>query len=212
MNQIMETTRQARREDLPEVMRIEECWPEHERASLAQFEARITRYPAGFLVVGEEGALDGVMTACPIEYDPCNTELLKTWDAVTGGGFLREPARRPEHNALYIVSGVVRPERRGRGAFQRLVLGEVDVAQREGFRYVVAGATIPGYQRHCEKHGETSAADYAFLARRGRLVDPFLEAYRPLEFRVPDRRHVVSDYYPDPASKGYAALVVREVE
>ena len=85
--------------------------------------------------------------------------------------------------------------------FEKLALGEVDVAQREGFRYVVAGATIPGYQRYCEKHDEMPAADYAFL-----------EIYRPLGFRVPDRRHVVPNYYPDPASRGYAALVVHEAQ
>jgi len=96
--------------------------------------------------------------------------------------------------------------------FEKLALGEVDVAQREGFRYVVAGATIPGYQRYCEKHDEMPAADYAFLERRGRLIDPFLEIYRPLGFRVPDRRHVVPNYYPDPASRGYAALVVHEAQ
>jgi len=83
---MMHAARQAVREDLPETMRIEQCWPEHERASLAQFEARIARYPAGFLVVGEEGALEGVMTACPIEYDRAHPELLTTWDAVTTGG------------------------------------------------------------------------------------------------------------------------------
>ncbi len=203
--------RPARVADLDEILCVERSWPESERATRKQFETRLRRYPAGFLVAEEEGALVGTMTAGPVEYSAGDLGGFKSWDEATGGGLLREGGRRPEDNALYIVSGVVREGGRGRGVIQGLILGQVEVARRERLEYLVAGATLPRYRRYCERHGPIAAADYVFEERRGRLVEPFLEIYRQIGFRVPDSRHVVRDYYPDPASEGYAALVVRRV-
>jgi len=202
--------RRARNDDLSELLRIESTsWPEGERASERELQTRLNRYPPGCLVSeGRESRLDGFMTACPLRYDPDQPDRFATWEEATGGGSFRDPIRLPEHNALYIASGVVDVLARGRGVFQALAQGMIAVAQAERFRYVTAGAVLPGYARYCRRRGEAPASEYAFLERRGRLVDPFLEIYRLLGFRLPDQRHVLADYYPDPDSRGYAALVV----
>ena len=72
-------------------------------------------------------------------------------------------------------------------------------------------AKIPGYDAYCRRYGNTDAGEYAFTTLHGCLVDPFLEMYRGMGFTVPDRNHVIKDFYPDPPSRDYGALVVRRV-
>lgn len=198
-------------EDLDSIMKVEENWPENERAPLEKFLARLEKFPQGFFVSEFEGRINGNMTSCLVHYEPPKPHLFQNWDEVTNHGYLYEVRAVQNPNALYIVSGVIDKEFRGRGIFDALIKAEVDLAKDMGLRYVLAGAVIPGYDRYCKKHGKIEAQKYVFLKRGKRCVDPFLEMYRRLGFSVPDEKHVIKDYYPDAASRHYAALVVLRI-
>ena len=203
--------RNALEADLDQVMDVEQSWPEHERASRDKFVARLDRFPAGFFVALQDGRIRATMTACPIVYSPDRLDRFRTWDEVTNCGFLHEIGPLDTYNAICLVSGVVQQACRGGDLFQRLIRAEVSLAGRLAFQYVVAGAVIPRYAWYCDKYGEIPAEQYVFLKRGQRFLDPFMERYRQLGFRVPDGNHVIREFFPDVASRSYAALVVRKI-
>jgi hypothetical protein len=201
--------RPATRADLSGIMAVEQSWPPPARATADKFLARLERFPEGFHVLERDGALVATITACPCRYDPGAPDRFRNWNQVTNAGRLREVGETSECNALYIVSGVIIESARGGDVFERMIGAEVETARRLGLVWVLAGAVIPGYAGYCRRHGEVPAADYVFLRRGGRPLDPLLAMYERIGFHVPDRAHVRPDYFPDLASLNYAALVVR---
>lgn len=207
--------RAANAADLAAILAVEQSWPEDARAGADKFLARLEKFPQGFLLacLNEDGTekVVGTITAMPLHYDPqAMGEQFKSWDEVTNEGYLYE-VDLSRCNALYIVSGVIDSRYRGANIFTPGVLKEVELAQQLGLRYVLAGAVIPGYKKYCRQHGDVSAFDYCSARRGSHLVDPLLAMYESIGFTVRDARHVIADYYPDDASRNFAALVVREL-
>ena len=205
------TIRNATIDDLDQIEAVERSWPESGRATRDKFVARLERFPRGFFVAESSGRIYATITSCPIHYDSADLDGLSTWSKVTRDGYLQAKHDLAACNAIYIVSGVIDKSHRGSGIFAPMVEREVALAQELRLKYVVAGAFIPGYADYCREHGEISAPDYAFLIQGRRLVDPLLQMYAGIGFSVPDRRHIVSDYFPDADSQNYAALVVRRL-
>ena len=209
------TFRNAVRADLEAILAVEQSWPESSRAGADKFMARLERFPEGFFVasINEAGRekLVATLTSMPLQYDPAHLKAFSGWDAVTNKGYLFADMDLACCNAIYIVSGVIDNAYHGLNLFGPGVLLEVGLAQRLGLRYVIGGAVLPGYKRHCERHGQLDAYTYC-RRRRGRaLTDPLLAMYESIGFSVPDASHVIPEYYPDDASKNYAALVVRDM-
>jgi hypothetical protein len=130
---------------------------------------------------------------------------------VTNNGYLFEHTDLAACNALYIVSGVIDNAYRGLNVFGPGILKVVEAAASLDKQYVVGGAVIPGYRKYCERHGATDAFQYCSRRVGKHLADPLLALYESIGFTVPDREHVVEGYYPDDASRNYAALVVRDL-
>ena len=203
------TIRKAAAGDLDRIMAVEESWPDAARAPREKFVARLEKFPDGFFLVEQAGHVCGTITSCPLRYDPTRIHRLSSWNEVTNNGYLHDIEEIENYNSLYIVSGVVAKDVRGGDVFERLVDAEVSLAGTLGLEYVLAGAVIPGYARYLEKHGPIPAQEYVMLRRGKRLVDPFLEKYRRIGFTVPDKDHVIEEYFPDARSMNYAAIVVR---
>lgn len=205
--------RNATPEDLPAILRVEESWPATSRAGADKFLARIEKFPAGFFLAcldGPDGHVVATITTMPAVYDAGAMKPGRTWNDVTNHGYLYDTAP-PSSNGLYIVSGVIDEAYRGYDIFAPMVLSEVALARRLGLRYVFAGAVIPGYQNYCKRHGEVAAGTYCRTRRGKHLVDPLLAMYEAIGFTVPDEHHVLPGYYPDSASRDYAAMVVHDL-
>jgi hypothetical protein len=197
--------------DLEGVMDVEKEWPVEQRATLDKFKARLEKFPEGFFVAEGNGEIVGTCTSCVTNYSFENPKLLGTWDKATNFGYLIEPKRIEYPNAIYIVSGIVKREWRNKGVYLPLLAqAQVNLSRSMGFKFTIAGAIIPGYSDYCEKHGHIKAEDYVFLKHGKKLVDPFLERYRQFGFTVPDKNHVMENYYPDIPSRNYAALVIHK--
>lgn len=212
----MDFIRQATPADLPDILRVEQSWPADGRAGADKFLARLERFAQGFFVAfarDEAGAetMAATITSMPLHYAPSAIGDLKSWNKVTNHGYLYD-VDLARCNALYIVSGVIDSRYRGLNIFSPMVLREVALAHRSGLRYVLAGAVIPGYHKFCRQHGDVSAFDYCATRRGKHLADPLLAMYETIGFSVPDARHVVPEYYPDDASRNFAALVVRDLQ
>ncbi|WP_437924551.1 hypothetical protein WMF37_36845 [Sorangium sp. So ce291] len=206
----MVKARQASIADIDGIMRVEDDWPEHQRATRETMLVRLEKFPQGFWVFEQEGEIIGTLTSCPTRYERGGRKGWKSWDEVTNHGNLPD-IDMASANALYLVSGTLRREARGARTYALLIETPVRLAEELGLDYVVAGAKIPGYDAYCRRRGEVDARDYAFMQLNGCLIDPFLEMYRGYGFTVPDRDHIVSDFYPDGPSRNYGAIVVREL-
>ncbi|MGK4000896.1 hypothetical protein [Sorangium sp. So ce1024] len=207
----MVKARRASVADMDAIMRVEEDWPEYQRASRETMLVRLTKFPQGFWVFEQDGEIIGTLTSFPMRYERGGQKRFRSWDEVTNHGELPD-IDMATANALYLVSGTIRKEARGARAYALLIETSVGLAEELGLDYVIAGAKIPGYDAYCRRHGEVDARDYAFRELNGCLIDPFLEVYRGYGFTVPDRDHIVSDFYPDLPSRNHGAIVVRELK
>lgn len=202
--------RQARPADIDQIMAVEQDWDESQRAGRDKMLGRLRTYPDGFLLFEQDGVVIGTQMSFPMRYVSTEVSQLHDWDTVTNDGYYPE-IDMSTANAIYLASGSLRRSARGSTAYTLMMQAPVDLARRLGLDYVVAGAKIPGYDAYCRRFGDIDARDYAFLELNGSLADPLLEMYRHFGYHVPDRDHVVADYYPDPPSRDYAAIVVRTV-
>lgn len=204
-------------------MQLEELWPATGRANKAQTLSRLRKFSRGFFVtyLREKETHPPVPIAsiccCPARYDPADLSPYQNWYTATNNGFLGDdiPEDNPAKagfNALYIVSGIIHPAYRGHKLFEANIQKVVELANVLHMPSVLAGAVIPGYAKYCETHGAIEAADYTQLRRGKRLVDPLLSMYEQIGFTVPNASHVVSEYFPDSASRNYGALVVRALK
>ena len=204
--------------DMSSILQVEQSWPENGRAGADKFLSRLARFPQGFFLATVTDPADAgvqiaaaTITAMPLVYQSDDVRDFDNWNAVTQHGYLPETAPAA-CNALYIVSGVIDSRYRGLNIFAPMVLRETVLAQSLGLRYVVAGAVLPGYRKFCEQYGEINAYDYCATRRGKHLVDPLLAMYEAIGFSVPDAQHVIPEYYPDDASRNFAALVVRDLQ
>lgn len=202
--------------DIDAILAVEQSWQEAGRAGADKFLSRLARYGAGFFLATLPDADGGeipvaTITSMPTRYDPARPDDYPSWDQVTCAGYLPEHFDLSRCNGLYIVSGVIDQRFRGYNVFAPMVLQVARLAASLHLRYTLAGAVIPGYRKYCEQHGPTEAGDYCLLRRGAHPVDPLLAMYEAIGFRVPDRHHVMPDYFPDDASRNYAALVVRDL-
>ncbi|MEU7769042.1 hypothetical protein AB0B25_28635 [Nocardia sp. NPDC049190] len=202
--------RQATVDDLDEIMLIEQDWDESQQASREQMIARLRAFAEGFWIFEQHGEVVGTLMGFPMRYTAEKVDELSDWDTVTGNGYYPE-IDLDTANAIYLASGSLKRTARGGTAYAVMMETPVGLAERYGLDYVLTGAKIPGYNAYCRRFGEIDVRDYAFRTLGGCLVDPFLEMYRGHHYLVPDRRHIVADYYPDPPSRDYGAIVVRSV-
>ncbi len=202
--------RQASLNDLDKIMAVEQDWEQSQRASRDQMVARLRAFVEGFWLFEQRGEVVGTLMGFPMRYEAHRISELSDWDTVTGHGYYPD-IDTATANALYLASGSLKRTARGGTAYSVMMEKPIELAERCGLDYVLTGAKIPGYDAYCRRFGEIDAADYAFRTLGGCLVDPFLEMYRGHDYLVPDRRHIVPNYYPDPPSRDYGAIVVRDV-
>ena len=196
--------------DLPQLVELEKVWPEDERASAEVLEHRIQKFQKGFLVIEDDSDLFASIISIPYYYDPNDLSNFKNWQHVV------QKCYQPNSishftNALYLVSATHKPSNYGNQPFTKGLTYMINLAKSMELEYVIAGCILPGYAKYISKRGMISATDYVFKSLRGKLADPLLEKYRHLNFIVPDKNHVLADYYPHAASLNYAALVVHKI-
>ncbi|MFT5482100.1 MAG: hypothetical protein ACI9GW_000748 [Halieaceae bacterium] len=207
--------RTATAEDLPEVLRVEMGWQEIARAEHDKFAARLEKFNQGFLLAVTQSTTPeviGTMTSMPFRYNPENPEDFVSWDHVTNEGYLPDTVDISQCNALYIVSGIIAENYRGYDIFSPSITQVVRLARELKLRYVIAGAVIPGFRRYREKHAECSAWEYTSARRHHSPIDPLLNMYEKMGFKVPGEKYVVPDYFPDSDSLNYAAIVVHDAD
>lgn len=165
--------------------------------------AHLGVFPEGQLVaVTPGGVIVGSASSLQIASELALTP--HTWSEITGRGQLT--THNPMGDALYGVNIVVDPACHGMGYARLLYEERIQLAQRLGCKWMVAGARIPGYHKVAD---QMTPEDYVNAVAKGDLFDPTLSKQLKVGFKV---RGVLLDYAPDPETLGHAALIVLPVE
>jgi len=202
------TIRNATPGDLDAIARVEEDWPEEQRAGIDKFVSRLERFPEGFFVAEVDGQVAAVSTATLTHYDASDLSAFQSWEKCTNDGYFFPVVDSNVYNAVLIVSNGIMKQHRRRGIREGMINAHLELAARLGMEYAVTGAMIPGYKAYCLENGDIPAEEYAFMKKDGELIDPTLRKLASLGLILPDKRHIVRDYYPSPESGDYGALLV----
>lgn len=124
-----------------------------------------------------------------------------TFIEAMAGGWLTN--HDPRGDWLYGVDLNVHPGHRGKGIARLLYNARRSLVQRLNLRGEVAGAMLPGYDRHRRKY---SIEDYVRAVERGEAFDPTLTVQMRNGFKVVG---VLYDHITDPRSDNCAALIMR---
>jgi GNAT superfamily N-acetyltransferase len=190
-------------EDAPACAELEQlCYPylsEAEKLRPEQFENHIALFPQGqFVAIDTEngqiiGATGGFLT---------NIDVVRThsfFGVTSEGWFTRhEPAAMYYHGATMTVH----PDYRGLGIARMFYDARKDMCLNLGLHGQVICGMLPGY---ADYKAYMSADDYVQHVAAGLLFDPTLTVQLRNGF-VYDS--LIRDYFEDPPSEGWAALLV----
>ncbi|VVC74773.1 hypothetical protein AQUSIP_00450 [Aquicella siphonis] len=196
--------------DMDQLLELEKEWPVDARASAETLKMRIDKFQQGFFIAEDETGIIASIICHPYHYMPGDVANFKNWEAVVRHCY-HSMSSETGANALYIISGTTKPTQHVSELFNGGVNHVVELGKKLGKQYVIGGCLLPGYSRYIEKHENISASDYVFKQSQGRCVDPLIEKYRRLGFHVPDKNHVIADYFPHGPSLNYSALVVKKL-
>lgn len=203
------TPRTVEYSDLDQLMELEKIWPEKARASYETLKFRIDKFQQGFFVGEDETGILGSIICHPYHYHPADLSNYQNWEAVVKKCYANHDYT--DTNALYIVAGTSRPSIHGNEIFDSGMVHVVDLAKKLNKRFVIGGCVLPRYARYASKHANASIEDYVFKKVKDKCLDPLLEKYRRHGFHVPDKNHIISNYFLDDSSLNYSALVVKNV-
>lgn len=202
--------RTATNADLAQLIELEKEWPENARATADQLALRIQKFSQGFFIGEDENGFVGSLITHPYSYQPDNLLNYKNWNEVVNTCYSPESSHR-ETNALYIISGTTKKTRHGAALFDQGMLHAIELATQLGKKYIVGGALLYGYADFIAENHFLTAEDYVFTRTRGRFIDPLIEKYHRIGFVVPDKNHIIANYFPHAESKNYSALVVKKL-
>lgn len=177
---------------------------EREYLTEAQYRNHLELFPEGqFVALARvEGKMIPVGSTSTFRTDFDFDHIQHTFlDAVADGWLTNHD---PNGDWLYGADMNVHPQFRGMRIGGRLYEARQGLVRRLNLRGEIAGALLPGYQRHADK---LSVAQYVLRVHQTRLHDPTLSMQLRNGFGV---KGILYDHISDPRSNNCATLIVRE--
>jgi GNAT superfamily N-acetyltransferase len=195
-------------EHIPELARLQRLsFPtltDEERLNEARYYKHLELFPEGQFVAlaymnGESIPIGSTSTfRTNFDFDHIQHTFL---EAVAHGWLTNHD---PNGQWLYGADMNVHPGYRGMRVGGRLYDARQQLVRRLNLRGEIAGALMPGYQRHAET---LSIAQYVLHVHQARLHDPTLSMQLRNGFRV---QGILYDHIADPRSHNAASLIVRD--
>ncbi len=192
--------RQATKNDLPDLLHIdEEIWPDF-RASEEMFRSRIEIFPRGQLVATIENLVVGSLFTLRINYVEWGKRSF-SWNQITDNGTFRTTYRF-NGTDLYGVGLAVLKKFQVMGIADRLMIGAGRIVFQKNLRAIYLGSRMPKYYKYSGMDPE----EYITLRRNGRSIDPEIRLYESAGFSVVK---LLPNYVIDSASSNFGVLMVR---
>jgi len=199
MKKIKIRIRNAKIEDIPILLEIdEESWPGF-RANNEMFLSRIKVFPEGqFVAVVDDKIVGSCFTQRINESEWRDRNF--SWSEITDNGLIKK-THRQNGESMYGVGLAVRKSFRNFTVSQRLIIAGIQLAIRLNLKQIFLGSRIPSYHRYphipVEEYIRT-------LTSSGRLLDPELTLYK--KFGGEPIRPL-PNYMPDPQSLNFGVLI-----
>jgi len=188
--------------DLDALMEIEQkVWPSEMQCTKAHFLSRMRVFPEGCMVAEVDGQIAGISNVQIIDFD--FEYPPRTWYEATDGGMITG-THDPNGNSLFGVNLTENPDFANKGIAEALLEANRLLAYRKNLVRATVEARIPRYHKECHR---MSVEDYVFtLNSYGWPVHAKeLWIYMKLGMRP---MMIVPEYIDDPASMGYAVIMV----
>ncbi len=166
--------------------------------SLTTISALIRLFPAGQIVIEDDGRLVGMALTLRVDYsqfsNPHTYQDLR--DSQT------EMRHHPNGDALYGLDVLIHPDYRGYRLGRRLYDARKELCRSLNLRAILAGGRISNYYQYAN---ELAPTEYIVKVNRRELYDPILSFQLANDFKV---KRLLRDYLPeDQKSQGYATLL-----
>jgi len=196
--------RQARMEDIPQILEVEKAaWGEERAATFEMLESRIKTFPEGTLVALIDEEIVGFASAQIVNYDLKRNAF--TWYEATDNGFITK-THNPKGNTLYGVNLSVHPSYQKKGIGKQLLINVAKLAVKYNLKQGILGGRIPNYYRFADK---IKVEDYIKIDNTKNNIspDPELFFYQKCGFKIVK---IIPEYFKDPESLNYGILLVRK--
>jgi ribosomal protein S18 acetylase RimI-like enzyme len=198
--------RQAKIEDIPQILEVEKAaWGEERAATFEMFESRIKTFPEGTLVAVLDGKIVGVVVVEIINSHIINN--LSNWYEITDDGFIAK-THNLKGDTLYGVDLSIHPLYQNRGIGKKLLIEAAKIAIKYNLKQGMLGGRIPNYWKFADK---IKVEDYVRITDQNNFYnvppDPGLLFYIKYGFKI---KKIIPNYFKDPESLNYGVLLVRE--
>jgi len=195
--------RQARLEDIPQILDVEKVtWGEKNAASKQMFESRIKTYPKGILVAEIDDKIVGVVATERINYDFNNKSC--TWNEITDNGFIKN-SHNPQGNIIYGVDLSVKPEFQNYGIGSKLLESIARLAITYNVKWGILGGRIPDYHKYVDKMNPEEYIKATVKTKKGiEPLDPEIRFYKRAGLKI---IKLIPDYFNDPESLNYGIIL-----
>lgn len=199
--------RQARIEDIPQILEVEKAaWGEERAATFKMLKSRIKIFSEGTLVALVNKKIVGFVSTQLVNYN--FEKNASTWYKATDNGFITKTHNR-KGNTLYGVNLSVHPQYQKRGIGKQLLINVAKLAVRYNLKQGVLGGRVPSYHKFANK---IKIEDYIkihnYRNNKGNIPpDPELTFYQKCGFKI---IKIIPEYFEDPESLNYGILLVRE--
>jgi hypothetical protein len=195
--------RNARLEDLDQIIRLDnEVWKDFP-ATRETIESRIRVFPEGNFVGIINGKIVGYAAVQLIDYD-INDPRTLTWNEITDNGTLKS-THNDCGNIIFGVADTVYEELHNFGIGYSLFMSCWKVGVSRNVRGGILGSRIPLFHQYSDKY---SVEEYIGLRREdGKPLDPALRMFESDGF-IPIK--IVPNYIEDPDSENFGVLVYQK--
>lgn len=196
--------RQARIEDIPEILFVEKkAWGEKKAATKEMIESRILTFPEGTLVVEVGEMVVGVITTEIVNYDL--KKDAHTWYEITDNGFIKN-SHKSDGDTIYGVDLSVDPFFQQSGIGTKLLESIGKLAIRYNVKQGMLGGRMPGYYNYADRMSAEEYANATIGTGKGaKSLDPEINFYKKAGLKIVK---IIPNYFKDPESLDYAVLLL----
>jgi len=195
--------RQAKIEDIPQILQVEKAaWGEERAATFEMFESRIKTFPQGNLVALVDNKIVGVVSTQIMNYDLEKNAF--TWYEATDNGYIKK-THNQKGDTLYGVDLSVHPLYQNKGIGTKLMVSVGKLIVKYNLKRGLLGARVPHYYKYADK---IKIEDYVKINDKKRAdipPDPELVFYQRLGLKIVK---IIPNYFKDPESLNYGVLLV----
>jgi ribosomal protein S18 acetylase RimI-like enzyme len=197
--------RQARLEDIPQILEAEKAaWGKERAATFEMFESRIKTFPEGTKVAQINDNIAGAISTEIVNYDLENDS--PNWYEITDNGFIAK-THNPSGDTLYGVNLSVHPTWQNKEIGKELLRNIIEFGISMNLKRGLLGSRIPNYHKFAHK---MKVEDYVNLCQQKSgsstiQPDPELLFYLKCGLKIVK---VIPNYFEDPESLNYGVLLI----